>query len=67
MGPINCVEVVAHHTNVLIMKGNLRSISQINTAPVPIFLGIGVLTQIEPSFISKKPKYCVKNTYHVLP
>jgi hypothetical protein len=62
MGPIVCVAVVAHHTNLLIMKGNFRSLSQIKTAPVPIFLCIGVHTQMEQSFIGKKLKYWVKNT-----
>lgn len=57
MGPIVCVAVVAHHTNLLIMKGNFRSLSQIKTAPVPIFLCIGVHTQMEQSFIGKKLKY----------
>jgi hypothetical protein len=33
-----CVAVMAHHTPILIVKGNFKSLPQINTAPVPTVL-----------------------------
>jgi hypothetical protein len=35
------------------MKGHFRSLSRINTVPVP--------AEMEPSFISEKFKFCVRN------
>jgi hypothetical protein len=35
------------------MKGHFRSLSQINTASIPVVLSLDTPTQIEPSFISE--------------
>jgi hypothetical protein len=43
-------------------EGALQTSSSINTAPVPIVLSIDIPTQMEPSFISKKCQFWVKNT-----
>jgi hypothetical protein len=45
------------------MKGNLESLSQIPTVPVPIVLS----TDMEPSFICKKCKFWVKETAMFFP
>jgi hypothetical protein len=42
------------HTNLLIMKGYFRSVSQINTAPIHIVLSTHIPTQMEPNVIATK-------------
>jgi hypothetical protein len=49
--------------NPLILKGHLKSLSQINTAQVlRIDLNADTPTQVKPSFTSEKCKFWVKNT-----
>jgi hypothetical protein len=48
------VAVMAHHTNLMIVKKYFKSLSQINTAPIPTVLSIYIPTKMEPSFIGKK-------------
>jgi hypothetical protein len=43
-------------------KGNLKSLSQTNTAPLPPVFGTDTPTQMEPSFIITKRKMWVTNT-----
>jgi hypothetical protein len=62
MGPTIREAVMAHHTNLLIMKGHFKRLPRINTTPIPIVLSIDLPTQMEPSFISEKCKFWVKNT-----
>jgi hypothetical protein len=49
------------------MKGYLKTLPWINTAPIPADLNTDMSTLVEPSFISKKFKFWVKNTstYHL--
>jgi hypothetical protein len=61
MGFTIYVSVMAHHTPVLILMGHFKSLSQINTSPVPIVLSIDTPTQMELSFISEKCKFWVEN------
>jgi hypothetical protein len=42
-------------------EGHFKSLSQINTAPISSALITDILSQIEPSFIRGKCKFCVKN------
>jgi hypothetical protein len=44
------------------VKGYLKTLPWINTAPVPADLSTDIPTQVEPRFISKKYKFWVKNT-----
>jgi hypothetical protein len=55
------------HINLKIMKGHFRRISQISTVPVPIVLSIDTPTQMEPSFMSEKCKFWVKNSIMYCP
>jgi hypothetical protein len=41
---------------------HLKSLSWINSVPVPIIVSIDLPTQMEPSFISKECKFWVKNS-----
>jgi hypothetical protein len=62
MGPIIREAVMAHHTNLLIVKGRFKRLSRINNAPIPIVLSTDIPTQMGPRFISEKCKFWVKNT-----
>jgi hypothetical protein len=53
---------MAHHFNLLIVKEYFKSLSQINTAQIPIVLSIYIPTKMEPSFIGKKYEFWVKYT-----
>jgi hypothetical protein len=55
MGPTIPVTVMGHHTSIF------KSISRINTAPIPIFC-IDTPTQMEPSFNGEKRNFWAKNT-----
>jgi hypothetical protein len=50
------------HISLLILKGYFKSLSEINTAPVPIVLSIDIPTEMEPSFLRKICKFWFKNT-----
>jgi hypothetical protein len=56
------VAVMAHHSSLLIVKGHVKSLSEINTDLVPIVMSFGVHAQMEPSFVIKKCKFWVKET-----
>jgi hypothetical protein len=49
------------------MNGHFKSLSQINSAPVPIVLSADTPTQMEPSFISEKCKLFGQKLRHTLP
>jgi hypothetical protein len=55
------------HTNLLIMNGHFKSLSQFNAAPVPAVLSTDIPTQMEPSFVSEKAKFSNKNTIMYCP
>jgi len=57
MGPAVHVAVMAQHTNFLIVKELFRSLSLINTVPVPVVLSFDTPTKMEPSIISEKYKF----------
>jgi hypothetical protein len=40
------------HTNLLIVKGHIESLSWINTVAIPTVLGIDILCKMEPNFIN---------------
>jgi hypothetical protein len=66
MGPTIREAVMAHHTNLLIVKGHFKLLLRINTAPIPIVLSTDIPTQMEPSFISEK-QVLGQEHRHVLP
>jgi hypothetical protein len=46
----------------MIVRGQFKSLSEINTAPIMIVLRIDIPTQMGPSFISENVKFLDKNT-----
>jgi hypothetical protein len=49
------------------MKGHFKSLSQINTAPVPTVLSTDIPTQMESTFINEKCMFWIKNTIMYCP
>jgi hypothetical protein len=62
-----CSSNGTHHANLLIVKGHFKSLSRINTSPVPTVLSINTPSQLEPSVISEKCKFCAKGTVMYCP
>jgi hypothetical protein len=58
----SCSSGGTSHTNLLIVKGYLKTLPWINSAPLPADLSTDITTQVEPRFISIKYKFWIKNT-----
>jgi hypothetical protein len=54
------------HTNHLIVKGHLTSLSWINTAPVPIVLNIDIPNQMEPVCFGSGTLSCIAHKSQLL-
>jgi hypothetical protein len=61
IGPAIHIALMAQHMNLLIVEGQFKSLSWINTATVPV-LSIHMFTLKAPTLISEKCKVWVKNT-----
>jgi hypothetical protein len=55
------------HTNLLIVEGHFKNLSLINTLPIPITSSNDIPTQTEPSFISAKCLFWIKNVVMYCP